>query len=98
MSKWITETVTSGVGWSHPETLAGIENRMAGSDGERRGAEATRDAFDDIGARTVHRDAFELQGWTRESSSMVHTDTGETADCIALPRSPSASAAGEPST
>jgi hypothetical protein len=53
MHDWIGETFTSDAGWSHLETLVDIGNRMAGSDGERRAAEATRDALVDAGTRNT---------------------------------------------
>ena len=93
MTKWIGETFTSSVGWSLLETLVDIENRMAGSDGERRAAEATRDALSDVGARNARLEEFSIQGW-RRGSSAVRADGTDHAT-IALPRSPSESATGE---
>jgi Zn-dependent M28 family amino/carboxypeptidase len=83
---WISETFTSSAGWDHLETLVDIGNRMAGSEGERRAAEATRDALADAGARDARLSEFPIQGWTRGSSAL-ETDA-ESLDCIALPRSP----------
>jgi Zn-dependent M28 family amino/carboxypeptidase len=94
MSDWIGETFRSDVGWNHLETLVDIGNRMAGTDGERRGAEATRDAFETVGARNPHLEEFDLQGWERERSSLV-PETGDPQDCIALPRSPAESVTAE---
>jgi Zn-dependent M28 family amino/carboxypeptidase len=66
---------------------------MAGSDGERRGAEATRDALDAVGARNAHLETFPVQGWTRGDSRI---EVGETTQkCIALPRSPAGEVTGE---
>jgi Zn-dependent M28 family amino/carboxypeptidase len=93
MTEWIGETVTSDVGWNHLETLVDVGNRMAGSEGERRAAEATRDALSDVGARDAHLDEFDIQGWTRGSAAVEAGDTAQ--DCIALPRSPDAEATGE---
>ncbi|GAB3682722.1 M28 family metallopeptidase [Salinarchaeum chitinilyticum] len=93
MTEWIGETFTSDAGWNHLETLVDIGNRMAGSEGERRAAEATRDALADVGARDARLDEFEVQGWTRGSSAI--TVDGTSQDCIALPRSPADSATGE---
>jgi len=93
MSDWIGDVFTSDVGWSHLETLVDIGNRMAGSDGERRAAERTRDALADAGAHDAHLDEFDIQGWERGESAI---ETGATTEeCIALPRSPSGTATGE---
>ena len=93
MTDWIGETFRSTVGWDHLETLVDIGNRMAGSDGERQAAAATRDALSAVGARDTHLDTFDMQGWTRGSSSI---DAGETSqESIALPRSPSGEVTGE---
>jgi Zn-dependent M28 family amino/carboxypeptidase len=93
MTDWIGETFRSDVGWDHLETLVDVGSRMAGTEGERRGAEATRDAFAAVGARNARLDAFDLQGWERGSSSVVAPD--EELDCIALPRSPTGTVEGE---
>ena len=93
MSTWIGDIVTNGVGWDHVETLVDIGNRMTGSDGERRAAEATREALAAVGARDARLEPFDVQGWTRGSSAIAAGVT--TQDCIALPRSPSAAATGE---
>ena len=90
---WIGETFTSAVGWDHLETLVDIGNRMAGSEGERRAAEATRDALRAVGARNARLEAFDIQGWAR-GESVVHAG-GEPQESIALPRSPSGTATGE---
>ncbi|MFB6104897.1 MAG: M28 family peptidase [Halobacteriaceae archaeon] len=92
MPEWIGDTFTSDVGWSHLETLVDIGDRMAGSTGEREAAEATRDAFAEY-ARDAHLDEFSIQGWARGESRLEAGDT--TLDCIALPRSPSATVEGE---
>ena len=89
---WIAETFTSDIGWAHLEDLVDIDNRLAGSDGERRGLGLTRDALAAAGAREARIEPFDIQGWTRGTSEIVAGDT--TQDCIALPRSPSDSAAG----
>ncbi|WP_160132652.1 M28 family peptidase [Halococcus salsus] len=95
MTDWIGETFTSRTGWDHLETLVDIENgnRMAGSEGERRAAEATRDALAEVGARNARLDEFGIQGWTRGESGVVVD--GLEHDSIALPRSPSDEATGE---
>jgi len=93
MTAWIGETFTSDAGWDHLETLVDIGNRMAGSEGERRGAEATRDALADVGARDARLEEFDVQGWTRGSSAI--RARGATHDSIALPRSPAGEVTGE---
>ncbi len=93
MTEWIGETFTSTTGWDHLETLVDIGDRMAGSEGERRAAEATRDALEEVGARDAHLETFDLQGWTRGSSAVHAGET--TQESIALPRSPAGEATGE---
>ncbi|WP_254763626.1 M28 family peptidase [Natrinema marinum] len=86
MSDWIGSIFESDAGWDHLETLVDVGNRMAGSEGEREAAELTRDALAAAGARDARLESFEIQGWTREDSTISAGDT--TQDCIALPRSP----------
>ncbi|MFB6295765.1 MAG: PA domain-containing protein, partial [Halobacteriales archaeon] len=93
MADWIGEMFTSDAGWEHLETLVDIGNRMAGTEGERRAAEATRDALSEVGARDPGIEEFAIQGWTRGSSA-VHAG-GDAHESIALPRSPAAEATGE---
>ena len=93
MTDWIGDTFTSAAGWEHLETLVDTDTRMAGSDGERRAAEATRDALAEVGARDAHLESFPIQGWERGRSAVHAGDT--TQDCIALPRSPGGEVAGE---
>ncbi|ESS04945.1 MAG: putative aminopeptidase, Iap family, partial [uncultured archaeon A07HR67] len=93
MNEWIGDTFTSDAGWTHLERLVDIGNRMAGSDGERRAAEATRDALAEVGARDARLESFAVQGWTRGSATVRADDTAQ--DAIALPRSPSGDASGE---
>ena len=96
MADWIGETFTSDVGWDHLETLVDVGNRMAGSEGERRAAEATRDALAEVGARDARIEEFEIQGWERGDSA-IRADGAtyaEAHECIALPRSPAAEVSG----
>ncbi|MFC4358767.1 M28 family metallopeptidase [Halobium salinum] len=104
MTDWIGRTFTSDAGWNHLESLVDVGNRMAGSEGEREALELTRDALAEAGARGAHVDEFDIQGWARGSSEIRAGGDGpdaaaETFDaahqCIALPRSPDASATGE---
>jgi Zn-dependent M28 family amino/carboxypeptidase len=90
---WIGRTFTSTDGWAHLETLVDVGDRMAGSEGEREAAAATRDALAEVGARDARLDEFEITGWTRgESAVRVGEDAHES---IALPRSPAGTATGE---
>ncbi|MDL5360417.1 M28 family peptidase [Halalkalicoccus sp. NIPERK01] len=93
MTDWIGKTFTSTVGRDHLEALVDLENRMAGTEGERRGAELTRDALAEAGARNARLEEFPIQGWVRGDSE-IRAD-GTVQACIALPRSPSEEAAGE---
>ncbi|WP_049970967.1 M20/M25/M40 family metallo-hydrolase [Haladaptatus cibarius] len=93
MSQWIGRTFTSDAGWDFLETIVDVGDRMAGSDGERRGAKAARDALESVGARNVRLDEYDIQGWERGTSAIHAGDT--TQDSIALPRSPSGNADGE---
>ena len=93
MVTWIGETFTSDVGWDHLEALVDVGNRMAGSHGERKGAELTREALEAAGARNARLETFEVQGWTRGESAI--RAGGIDIECIALPRSPSDELSGE---
>ncbi len=93
MARWIGETFTSDVGWTHLEALVDVGNRMAGSEGERAGAELTREALSAAGARNARLEPFEIQGWSREESAIETAD--ERLACIALPRSPAETVEGE---
>ena len=93
MATWIGHTFTSHTGWNHLEDLVDIGNRMAGSEGEHRAAELTRDALEEVGARNARLESFDIQGWTRGASSIGVGDT--TQACIALPRSPAGTVSGE---
>jgi Zn-dependent M28 family amino/carboxypeptidase len=90
---WIAETFTSDAGWRHLETLVDIGDRMAGSPGERKAAEATRDALDAVGARDAQLEEFDVQGWIRGDSRIEAGGTEQA--CIALPRSPADEVSGE---
>ncbi len=93
MTDWIGSSFTSTAGWDHLETLVDIGNRMAGQPGEMAGLEATRDAFEAVGARNARVESFDLQGWVRGESSIETPDTVE--ESIALPRSPAGEVTAE---
>ncbi len=98
MTEWIGDTFTSEVGWDLLEALVDVGSRMAGSDGERAGLDLTRDALADVGARNARLEEFAIQGWERGHSRVSQDGTELAAgdgSCIALPRSPDASATGE---
>lgn len=98
MDQWISRAFFSDVGWDHLEGMVDIGNRLAGTEGERRGAELTAEKLEDIGARNVSIDEFPIVGWERKSSAIVHekeTIRGPSHQVIALPRSPSESVEGE---
>lgn len=89
---WIGDTYTSDVGWNLLVELADCSPRLAGSDGERAAAEATRERLDEY-ARETRIEPFTIQGWER-GDSRIQAD-GESYDPVALPRSPSTEASGE---
>ena len=93
MARWIGDAFASTTAADLLETLVDVSPRLAGSEGERNGAEATRDALDEIGTRDARLSEYEIQGWTRGSSSIVAD--GDEIECIALPRSPSDTATAE---
>jgi len=93
MADWIGETFTSSAGWDLLERLVDIEDRMAGTAGEREAAERVYEALESVGVRNVGLEEFPVQGWERGSSA-IRVD-GPDQDCIALPRSPSETATGE---
>ncbi len=93
MTNWIGDVFTSDAGWNLLETLVDIDDRMAGTEGEREAALATRDALADAGARNTRLDSFDVQGWERIDAA-VHAGGNELA-CIALPRSPVGTVEGE---
>ena len=90
-----------GTAWAsdHPRellaTLTGLDSRMAGSDGERRAAEAVADAFREAGLRDVERESFAIDAWERGDSSLVATAPERRAfETVALPYSPRGDVAG----
>ena len=100
MTDWIGETFTSDAGWNHLIDLADLDDRMAGSAGEREALELTRDAFAEAGARNAAIEEFEIHGWERGDSAVRDAATDDPLArgpnaCIALPRSPSGEATGE---
>ncbi len=93
----VGEARTSDFAWEILTTLTDIGNRMAGQEGERRGAGVIRDAFTKAGLRDPHLEEFSIPGWWRGDSRVavsgpverVHSRSHEV---IALPGTPSGSA------
>jgi Zn-dependent M28 family amino/carboxypeptidase len=94
MHEWIGRTVTSDVGWDHLAALTAIDDRMAGTAGERRAAEATAAAFRNAGAHDVRLTEVPVLGWSRVDSRLTAVDGDHAVDAVGLPRSPSAGAVG----
>ncbi len=90
---------TSDFGWRLLTDLTDIGNRMAGSSGERRGAERVVEAYETAGLRNAGLDGFEITGWWRGSSSLslsgpVDRRHARSHEVIALPGSPAGTATG----
>ncbi|XVH32496.1 M28 family peptidase [Haloferacaceae archaeon DSL9] len=95
----VGDAQTSTFGWDVLTDLVDVGNRMAGQDGERRGAELVAGAFREAGLRGVEIDEFEIPGWWRGSSSLTVREPhprehAGTHDVLALPGSPSGTATG----
>ena len=95
----VGDAYTSEFGWETLTALTDVGNRMAGQEGEARGAEVIRDAFESAGLREPTIEQFEIPGWWRGSSSLVvHTPRERThdgqQDVLALPGSPSGETTG----
>jgi Zn-dependent M28 family amino/carboxypeptidase len=86
--------------WELLEDLVDVGSRMAGQEGERRGAERVAEAFEEVGLRNVHLDEFEIDGWWRGAATLRATGAREREyaadhEVIGLPGTPAATAAGE---
>jgi Zn-dependent M28 family amino/carboxypeptidase len=81
------------IAWDTLESLVDVENRMAGQEGEREGAEILADAFEAGGLRDVGLEEFEIAGWWRGRSALELTGRGNRYEhqhqVIALPGTPS---------
>jgi Zn-dependent M28 family amino/carboxypeptidase len=93
MGGWIGNAYTTDIGWNHLEELVDIDHRMAGSDGERSGAEKTASRFRELGLDEVALEPFDLVNWQRQDSAIIEDSSHR--ECIALPRSPSGSVTAE---
>jgi Zn-dependent M28 family amino/carboxypeptidase len=76
-------------GWDLLTDLTAIENRMGGSDGERRAADRVADAFRDAGVDDVRLQPFETNRWTRGSATLDLVAPDERSfETLALPYCP----------
>lgn len=90
---------TSSFAWDLLTDLADVGNRMAGQDGERRGADLVREAFETAGLRDPTIVEFDIPGWWRGNSQLhvsgalerTHVDSH---DVIALPGTPEGTVTG----
>jgi len=96
-SEWIEAVATTEVGWNFLQELVDLENRMAGSEGEREAAMLTVDTLNSY-TRNIDSDSFEIQGWRRTSSDITSDGAPlvtNNSEVIALPRSPSRRVCGQ---
>jgi len=96
----IGDAYTSTYHYEVLEDLVDIGNRMAGQDGEARGAECVATAYRDVGLRNVELEEFGIPGWWRGSSSLSvrsgrDRTFGADHEVIALPGSPDGTATAE---
>ncbi|MFC7072984.1 M28 family peptidase [Halovenus rubra] len=66
----IGDAYRNSIAWKTLTSLVDIENRMAGQDGERDGAQCIASTFEEVGLRDVAVEEFEVPGWWRESSAL----------------------------
>jgi len=62
---------TSDFGWELLTDLTDIGDRMAGSAGERRGAERVVEAFEAVGLSNAGIEEFDIPGWWRGDTSLA---------------------------
>ena len=84
---------TSDFGWNLLTDLTDIGDRMAGTTGERAGAERVVEAYEEAGLRNAGLEEFEIPGWWRGDSSLGVSGPVErrhegSHDVIALPGTP----------
>lgn len=96
----IGDAYTSTYHFDVLEDLVDIGNRMAGQQGEMKGAERVAEAYRDIGLRNVRIEEFGIPGWWRGSSTLSTSWQHESTykadhEVIALPGSPSGQAEAE---
>jgi Zn-dependent M28 family amino/carboxypeptidase len=90
----VGDAQTSTFAWDVLTDLVDVGNRMAGQDGEKRGAAVVRDAFEEAGLRDPHIETFEIPGWWREDALLTVSEPhervhDESHEVISLPGSPS---------
>lgn len=87
---WIGERFVSELGTNLLADLAEIGPRLGASEGERRGHERVRQAFETAGVSNVGMQEFDLTKWERRDARIeLMEPTERTFDPIALPGSPS---------
>ncbi len=95
----IGEAYRNGIAWETLVSLVDIENRMAGHEGEREGAETLAETLEELGLREVTVEAFDVPGWWRGASSLDLPGHGGTYahqhQVIALPGSPAGEESAE---
>lgn len=96
----VGNAATSTFAWELLCDLVDIGNRMAGQEGEAKGAERVATAYRNAGLRNVEINEFDIPGWWRESSTLSTDGTREKMyeadhEVIALPGTPSGTAQGE---
>lgn len=74
----VGESFSNDFAWNILEELTDIGNRMAGHQGEERGASVMADAFESIGARDVKTTEFDIDGWWRDSAALTIDADGKT--------------------
>lgn len=89
----IGDNYTSTESWELLEELVDIENRMAGHEGEARGAELIEDSFECNGLREVNHHTVDFPGWRRGSTTLTVTEPrrrtlNERHQILALPGTP----------
>ncbi|SFR49742.1 M28 family peptidase [Halogeometricum limi] len=95
MAAALGSTWTAAHPWDFLSRLTRLGNRMGGSEGERRAAGVVADAFREAGVDDVHEESFEMQAWSRGSSSLSLVDDERAFETVALPYSPSGDVTGE---
>lgn len=91
----IGDAYTSDYHWNVLEDLVDISNRMAGQEGERKGAERVLESFNETGLENVRTEEFEIDGWWRGEATIrtegSHSEVySQDYQVIGLPGTPSA--------
>ena len=96
----IGDAQTSEFGWDVLTELVDVGNRMAGQQGEARGATVVRDAFERAELRDPSIEEFDIPGWWRDEATLhiesPHARTHQGShEVISLPGSPSGAVTAE---